>query len=185
MHKFIKSLVIVLIVLYPFIIYFGLKYLSPSQIGLMLLLLFAVRAFLVRGENSVRARLIILTVIAGSILAGLAWFFGKTDSLLWYPVAINVVLFLVFTRSLVFPPTVIEMLARVTEGDLPEKAIRYTRKVTIVWSIFFVFNSLVAVWTVLYGGMQLWTLYNGLIAYILMGILFGVEFMIRRRVRGH
>jgi len=183
MHRILKSLIIILIVLYPFVIYFGLKYLSPSQIGLLLLLLFALRAFLIRGENKLRARPIILTVIVGSVLAGIAWLFGKTDSLLWYPVAINVVLFIVFAHSLIFPPTVIEMLARLSERDLPDKAIRYTRKVTIAWTIFFVLNALVAMWTVIYGGMQTWTLYNGLIAYILMGLLFGVEFLIRRRIR--
>ena len=36
-----------------------------------------------------------------------------------------------------------------------------------------------ALFNVLYGSLELWTLYNGLISYILIGILFLGEFIVR------
>ncbi len=75
------------------------------------------------------------------------------------------------------------MIARITEPDLDEKGVRYTRKVTIVWIGFFIFNAAIASWTVAYGTLEQWTLYNGLISYCLIGLLLGGEYLVRRKVR--
>ena len=100
-----------------------------------------------------------------------------------YPVLVNAVLFVVFQYSLRHPPTVIERLARLQEPNLPESGVRYTRKVTIVWSVFFVVNGSIALGTALWASDATWALYNGLIAYGLMGLLFAVEWLVRQRVR--
>lgn len=103
-----------------------------------------------------------------------------------YPVIINFGLLGWFGRSLVRPPSAIEALARLTEPDLPDYAVNYTRRVTWTWCGFFLVNGLVALYTALFSSFEIWTLYNGLIAYLLMGTLFAVEFLVRRRVRaGH
>jgi len=36
--------------------------------------------------------------------------------------------------------------------------------------------------TARFASLQTWTLYNGLIAYLLMGVLFGGEWLLRRRL---
>ena len=59
----------------------------------------------------------------------------------------------------------------------------YTRTVTKVWLGFFVFNGAVALATALWASDAVWALYNGLIAYCLIGILGGAEWLVRRRVR--
>ena len=62
----------------------------------------------------------------------------------------------------------------------------YTRKVTQVWCGFFVLNGGLALGTALWASDATWALYNGLIAYGLMGVLFAGEWVVRRRVRaGH
>jgi uncharacterized membrane protein len=99
-------------------------------------------------------------------------------------VLINVILFILFGHSLVYPPSIIEQIARIREPELPPSGVAYTRKVTIVWLLFFVFNGSVALATAIHGDVAVWSLYNGLIAYLLMGALFLVEFLIRRQVRG-
>ena len=59
----------------------------------------------------------------------------------------------------------------------------YTRRVTQVWCGFFVFNGSLALLTALYASDGVWMLYNGLLAYVLMGILFAGEWLVRQRVR--
>ena len=58
----------------------------------------------------------------------------------------------------------------------------YTRRVTQIWCAFFIFNGSVALFTALHGDMAMWTAWNGMIAYLLMGLLMGSEWLIRRRM---
>ena len=98
-----------------------------------------------------------------------------------YPVLVNGALLALFACSLVAPPTIVERFARVQEPDLPPAAILYTRRVTQVWYGFFVVNGCVALLTALYASTALWWLYNGFIAYLLIGLLFAGEYCVRRR----
>jgi uncharacterized membrane protein len=68
------------------------------------------------------------------------------------------------------------------EPNLPPEGVRYTRKVTLVWCGFFIGNGAMALFTVLHGDMHLWTLWNGMVAYILMGTLMAAEWLVRQRV---
>jgi uncharacterized membrane protein len=86
-----------------------------------------------------------------------------------------------FAWSLVYPPTIIERIARITEPDLPAAGVRYTRAITLVWCGFFLCNGLAALYTALYTSFEVWALYNGLIAYVLIGCLLGGELLYRHR----
>ncbi|GHB16102.1 hypothetical protein [Salinicola rhizosphaerae] len=101
---------------------------------------------------------------------------------LW-PVVINAALLATFAYSLRYPPTLVERLARRQEPDLPPHAVRYTRRVTQTWCLFFALNGSVALFTALYADMEIWTWYNGVIAYLLMLTLFVGECCIRCRVK--
>ena len=100
-----------------------------------------------------------------------------------YPVAVNLALLSSFAFSLLHPPSAIERLARLREPELSPAAIRYTRKVTQVWCGFFVLNAGIALATALWMSNEAWALYNGLIAYIAMGCLFCIEWLIRQKVK--
>jgi uncharacterized membrane protein len=100
-----------------------------------------------------------------------------------YPAMVNGLLLAVFVASLVHPPSAIERVARLQDPDLPEYAVAYTRRVTQVWCGFFLGNGLVALYTAIHSPLEIWTLYNGLIAYLLMGIVFAAEYAVRLRVR--
>lgn len=110
--------------------------------------------------------------------------FNASIPILWYPVAVNASLFIAFTGSLFFGRPVVESLARMAyKGkDFPQKAISYTRKVTYVWIVFFLLNGSVATLTALIADPKLWTLWNGCVSYVLMGLLALVEYLVRRRV---
>jgi 3-hydroxymyristoyl/3-hydroxydecanoyl-(acyl carrier protein) dehydratase len=59
----------------------------------------------------------------------------------------------------------------------------YCRKVTLVWCAFFVLNGGIAAWTIFSGSDVLWSVYNGGISYILTGMLFAGEFIVRKMVQ--
>ncbi|WP_143425987.1 hypothetical protein [Gilliamella sp. wkB308] len=111
----------------------------------------------------------------------ISWLFSKYQLLLFYPVAVNLIFFIVFSYSLTQPQTIIEKFARMNNPQLPNQAIRYKRNVTIFWSLFFIFNGSVALITCLLENMYWWTIYNGLISYLLIGICMGMEWLIRQK----
>ena len=98
-----------------------------------------------------------------------------------YPALVNCGMLLIFSFSLTYPPSMIERFARLHEPFLTASGVGYTRKVTQIWCLFFVFNGSVAAFTALYTSREVWSLYNGFVAYILMGILFAGEWLIRQR----
>jgi acyl-coenzyme A synthetase/AMP-(fatty) acid ligase/3-hydroxymyristoyl/3-hydroxydecanoyl-(acyl carrier protein) dehydratase len=71
---------------------------------------------------------------------------------------------------------------RTIRFSLAEKRIEaYCRKVTVVWCVFFIFNGGIAAAVVFFASDALWSLYTGGISYILIGILFGGELMVRKK----
>jgi uncharacterized membrane protein len=106
------------------------------------------------------------------------------EAVLYYPVLVNAMFLLAFASSFFQSQTLIERLARRLDPNLPPHGVRYTRKVTFAWCLFFAVNGSVALWTTTQS-MDVWTLYNGLISYIAMGVMFGGEWLIRQRLKRH
>lgn len=102
-----------------------------------------------------------------------------------YPALVNAVLLGTFGYSLLKPPTVIERFARLKHPNPPQRVIDYARAVTKVWCVFFILNGSAAVVTAMWSSDKVWALYNGLIAYVLMGSLMGIEWLVRQRSRLH
>ena len=117
------------------------------------------------------------------VLAALAIWANAALPLKLYPVLINLAMLGAFGYTLLSPPSMIERLARLREPGLPPAAIGYTRRVTQVWCVFFVLNGGVALYTALWTSSAVWSLYNGVIAYVLMGLLFGGEYLVRMRFK--
>lgn len=100
-----------------------------------------------------------------------------------YPVAVNAVLLAAFAISLWRGPPVAERLARLKEPDLPARGVHYTRRVTQAWCVFFMINGAIAAWTATCADLALWSLYNGVISYGLIALMFTGEWCCRRRLR--
>ena len=105
---------------------------------------------------------------------------GSTRFALLLPVAINATLLVAFASTLFRGPPLIERFARLTVNDLSEAELRWCRGWTIAWSAFFVVNGGVALALALAGSLWAWTAYNGLVSYIAMGMLFGIEYTVRK-----
>ena len=99
-----------------------------------------------------------------------------------YPVLVSLALAAAFAYSLMWPPTIVEQIARIRHPDLPLEVNSYLRKVTIAWLMFFLINAAISAATATSGSLKLWTLYNGFISYMAMGVMFAAEFLIRQVV---
>lgn len=189
MRKALPTLLLsILAVGYPLAVYFGLQFMQPRFIGLLLLALFGLRLLISRNAWSQRpASATIKPLLPVMLLAMFcalgAVFLNSHASLRLTPAFINYASMILFAISLRRGPPMIERFARIAEPGLDELGVRYTRQVTKAWCLFFFCNGSVALYTAVYSSLEIWTLYNGLLAYGLMGLLFAIEYLIRRRVR--
>lgn len=185
MSKLLNIVIAVLLVGYPFLVYFGLIWFDARAVALLLIALAAVRLACLdkapRGAPLCQALLLPIAVVA--LIGLLVMVSGEPSLLRFYPVAVNAGMLLLFGATLLRPPSMIERIARLAEPRLTPKAARYTRVVTQVWCGFFVVNGAIALATTVFADFAVWTLYNGLIAYLLMALLFLGELFVRRRVR--
>jgi uncharacterized membrane protein len=172
-----------LLALYPLIVFFGLQRLPLQYLAMVLLGLGLARVVSLRAAQggalvqSLLAVVLIMVVLTALVADSPEWF-------KFYPVGVNCAMLAIFFSSLFYGMPMIERFARIAEPNLPPAALAYTRKVTVVWCVFFLANAAVALFTAVYASYEVWALYNGLIAYLLMGILFTVEWLFRRRIRG-
>jgi uncharacterized membrane protein len=173
-----RALAVTLVVAYPVLVYFGLQVFAPRMLVLLLLLMAGLRWLAWDGEEK-GFLLYWLAAIFLVVVATLVT--GSTLGLLFYPLLMNLVFLTFFAISLYKPPTVVETIARKQHGELPAEAVAYSRKVTVIWCVFFVLNGCVSLWTAFLSH-EAWVLYNGLIAYVLMALLMGAEYLVRRRV---
>ena len=172
-----------LLLAWPLLIGYALAHHRLQWLLPLMALLFFLR-FCQSGRQAGPLRVVTQIVAAAGVTLCVASYLLKTHQLLLlYPVVVNAVMLAVFGGSLWSTMPIIERLARLQEPNLPLQAVRYTRRVTQVWSGFFIVNGSVALFTVAYGDMTLWTLWNGMIAYLLMGTLMAGEWLIRRRLR--
>ena len=184
MALLLKIAIAVVVLIYPIAIYFGLQHLPPKYLAISLATLVILRALFTNSQllKAVKGLWLVI-LIAGLTLAGFSYFSNTDLGLKLYPVIISFSFLTIFSYSLFKPPSVIERLARLQEPELPPEGVRYTRKVTQVWCLFFVFNMAIALYTVFFATTEVWALYNGLISYLLMGTLFIVELAYRKWVQ--
>lgn len=186
LHRWLRlslnALIALVTVSYPFLIWFSLDFVQPRLLALLLAGLFVLRFLLKDSQTSHRGLMMVMMPVSILFLLAIAWL-NRGEWLLAYPVLVSLSFFAVFFTSLFYPPTVVERLARLEDPDLPPKGVAYTRRVTQVWSVFFLGNAAVSLATIFYGDRWLWSFYNGFVFYILMGLLMAAEMAVRRKVR--
>lgn len=191
----IQIISIVLIAIYPFVIFLGLTYFSISIISLLIIIISALRYLAScltpkivefndhtqdkTQKNRNQINTIKLMMIMSMILASFSLIFQSLNWMLFYPIIVNLILLFSFGYSLISPPSMIERFARLKEKELPKAAITYTRNITKIWCLFFLINGSIALLTIF--NIEYWTLYNGLISYLLIAIILGGEFLYRKR----
>jgi len=171
----------ILVVFYSLAVHFGVLAGHPVPAALFLfgLILAALWRSLRQG---VKAAWIALVVILA--LAGLLWHAAVLSQLfLLPPVAINIMMLLVFGQTLLPGNTpMITRFSLIMKGDIDEKAWRYTRRVTEVWTLFFGVMALQTIMLALFASPFLWSIFTNLINYLLIVLFFLLEYAIRIRL---
>src|SRR5205809_5030148 len=163
---------------YPVLIYAGLTLVRPRTLAIILAVLLLVHGVVTwpqRGLAQV-SRLVLLPVVVVLLLAGL---FNQGQFFLLVPVLINAVLLIAFGRTLLWGPPMVETFARLRGRELPDEEVVYCRVVTGLWCLFFAFNGGVTLWLALGATLARWTLYTGVVSYMLIGTLFTAEMVYR------
>lgn len=173
-RRLATTLIVAVTLAFPFAVHFGLRQADPRWFAVALITLALLRAWFAAQRFWWWAALG-AGLLGALSLAGQGWLPLKL-----YPVVVNATLLGVFGASLWRGPPVVERLARLSEPDLPPAGVRYTRRVTQVWCGFFVLNGGLALHSALYWSSAAWALYNGLIAYLLIGALLGGEWLLRQ-----
>ncbi len=179
MRRISILLAVLLTLIYPLTIWLAEGRIEPRLLAGVLLLAGFARLLSVQTSPATRWWLPATILLVLLAVLGNAMFPLKL-----YPVIVNAALLGVFAYSLIIPPSAIERIARMRDPHLPEQAVGYTRRVTQVWCVFFAVNGAIALYTALYASSALWSLYNGFVAYIFIGLLFAGEYCVRRRVMG-
>lgn len=162
--------------LYPFLIYFGLAQFSARFFGLVLAAIVVFRVSQLDRKDQIRFLLPALIAFAYTLFVALT---NSEVALRFYPVMVNLLMLYVFASSHSDELTVIERIASRVNASKDEHATPYLRKLNLIWSIFFALNAIVSGYTAYYRSLEEWALYNGLISYLLVALLFGLELLFR------
>lgn len=166
---------------YPLLVYVGVSRWSPRILGLVLL------AALLPGlvsklRTADRAHLwpVLRVPLSLFALVGLGAALDEPRFFYALPVLVNLMLLANFAATLRGPVSMIERFARMQEPELPPGGEAYCRKVTIVWCWFFAANAAASAALALWAPVAWWSLYVGGIAYLLIGVMFTVEYIVRK-----
>jgi len=165
---------------FPLIVWLAYTHLGTRALGVLLIGLYGVALF-VRGRGSaVELRDLARQHLPVVLLVLLAVITGSGTLLLFVPMLVSLYLFWTFAATLRGGMPMIERFARIVEVDLPDFCVPYCRTVTQVWCFFLLANSLCVGALALWAPLEWWTLYAGLVFYLLMGALLAGEFVFRK-----
>ena len=187
MRRVVKIIASLVACLYPVIVFLCLVvYHMPTRIFSLCLFAFAGAIFLATDRHSGLNKLRSLLFPLFLLVAGLCLLLLHSDLVLQlYPLLVSTMLFFVFSGSLMGGSSIIWRFATLGDRHLlfhaNQAAVkRYCRLVTKVWIGFFALNFTLSLVTIVANNTAWWALYNGVLSYILMGVLFGGEGMVRK-----
>jgi uncharacterized membrane protein len=173
--RLLRTAFLALIVLYPAIVSFGIRYLPVSFFGVLLALTLIARNTMAQPEEKKLMLPLLALHVAYSLVTALS---GSQRLLLLYPAVVNFSLCAVFALSLRQEQPILLRLVRARKIEVSAHGPAYLYRLTAVWAIFFLFSGSVAIATAMVS-LQAWALYNGFIAYLLVALLMGGEWLFR------
>lgn len=186
-HRVVAIFAALLGLAYPFLVWLIIAFASGARFFAFILFLTSVLRLLIARKvkpNNPRMPpwLGIASNYAMLAVAVLVLVFDQSLILQLYPILISLLFLIVFASSLRSEKSIIEHLASHFEKEISVEKSAYMRAVTQLWCGFFVVNMMISALSWYCASAAVWALYNGLISYILMGILFATEYIYRRLI---
>ena len=173
----------ILIIIYPFIIYYCvLNNLYTASVSILLFIL--ALKLITGGKRNINNTLLLFLI--GCSLCILFILSKNFIFLKLYPILVNILLLFTFGSTLFYGNrSLIEIIASLKtpkeEQDLFFK--NYCRHITIVWCIFFIFNGAIAAITAIWCSDKIWAFYTGFVSYFLIALMFLAEYVYRNIVK--
>jgi uncharacterized membrane protein len=164
----------------PWVLYWTL---SRQQVGVAAATLIGwmiVRTIpvLLSAKREQRAAALQLPAIA-LVFATLGWVFHNGTWLLMLPSATQGTFGFAFLRSLSGTP-LIEHFARMVKPELSAAELAHCRGWTRIWGIYLLALAAIGLVLARWATLTVWTVYVGVLSYVLVGVLFAVEYVIRK-----
>jgi uncharacterized membrane protein len=123
-----------------------------------------------------------------SALTALAWFWPNLHNpVAWLyflqSVSANVMLGLIFWGSLgARRKPLCTVFASAVHDEMTPELLRYTRQVTLAWSLFFLSSALLSLLLFFLAPIETWSLFANILSWPLIGVMFLGENEVRKRV---
>lgn len=176
MSGIIKSMAAVCLFLaYPYLVYRGME---SGMVGLAPAVFAGIYLFQAFTATKLKVRTYKI-MIAIVLLLGAYYIQSITAKVL--PVLIQLMLLYFFGRTLLKGkgPSLIESFVRLEFPEFPPGISEYCRQLTVLWTGFFAFNAITCVLLAIWGSDFWWTLYNGIVIYLMIGLLVTGEYIYR------
>lgn len=99
------------------------------------------------------------------------------------PTLIYAVFFVLFASTLTRGSTpLISRFAVLIKGTVPQQVLDYGRWATIAWASFFIIMALISLLLSLTAPLEVWSWFANFLSYIFIGLMFVLEFTVRRWV---
>lgn len=121
---------------------------------------------------------LIALALTAAVLLG-----GGADVFKLYPVFMNATAAAVFLCSL-FSKPLVQTIGETFYGALDARGVAYARKATVAWGVFMSAMTAASFATV-FASDNVWAVFNGFVAYLLLGGMFLAEYICRRLCRAN
>ncbi len=178
-HSKIKIfLILVTLSAYPIFIHLSFAFDRPMLVSGMWLIAAAVGL----AVGLLRGRVFPSLLFGALLIAGIAlWWWGDAIALMFVPpVLINLTMMVLFWRTLL--PGAMPLVGRVAalwRGTLDPAVARYTRRVTIAWTVFFGLTAVESIALALFAPLHVWSLFTNCLNYIFVLVFFVIEYRLR------
>jgi uncharacterized membrane protein len=109
----------------------------------------------------------------------IGWISHNGTWLLVLPSATQGTFGLAFLRSLSGVP-LIEHFARMVKPELGAGELAHCRRWTLIWGLYLLVLAALGLGLARWATLAVWTVYVGAVSYVLVGVLFAVEYLIRK-----
>lgn len=166
----IKVIFFIFFLLYPFALFFLPNF--RDELLLAMAILWAIKSHFDNSELKIFYAL-------ASIFFVICIFIKSYSLPYFYPTIVNLAFFLLFLYSLKSEPFITK-IARLKDGNLSKNIENYTKNLTLIWIAFFALNGMVSALLAILENKIYWSFYCGFFSYILIGVLFALEFIFRK-----
>lgn len=176
----LKVISTLFIIASPWVLYWTLSQHEVGAAALMLVGWVIVRTLpvLISAKREQRRAALQLPAIAlGFALLG--WISNNGTWLLILPSATQATFGLAFLRSLSGTP-LIEHFARMVKPELSAAEQGHCRAWTRIWGIYLLVLAALGLALAYWAPLGVWTIYVGVVSYVLVGVLFAIEYVIRK-----